>query len=102
MFHNNDSKLVVNLDFQLGEKELVFMTTKTFFIGCYIINCELSLDKLQLNIMHYIIALTIIIIIIIIIIICMFIQGKYLINTRKYCYQQGPCNKQTIHFPKVT
>ena len=99
MFHDNDRKRIVNLDYQLGEKELVFLTTKTFFIGCYIIKFELSLDNLQLNIMHYIIALTIIIIIIII---CMFIQGKYLINTRKYCYQQGPCNKQTIHFPKVT
>ena len=98
MFHDNDRKRIVNLDYQLGEKELVFLTTKTFFIGCYIINCELRLDNLQLNIMHYIIALTIIIIIII----CMFIQGKYLINTRKYCYQQGPCNKRTINFPKVT
>ena len=23
-------------------------------------------------------------------------QGKYLINTREYCYQQGSCNKLKI------
>ena len=29
--------------------------------------------------------------IIMIIITYMFIRGNYLISTRKYCYQQGPC-----------
>ena len=32
MFHDNDSKLVVNIGYQLGEKELVFMKNKTLFI----------------------------------------------------------------------
>ena len=58
MFHDNDSQLVVNLDYQLTKKELAFMITKTFFIRCYTIKCDLSLDTLQHNIMHYIIALT--------------------------------------------
>ena len=52
-----DSQLVVNLDYQLDKKELAFMITKTLFIRCYTIKCNLSLDSLQHNIMFYIIAL---------------------------------------------
>ena len=58
MFRDNDSQLAVNLEFQLEKKELAFMITKTLFIRCYTIKCDLSLDSLQHNIMHYIIALT--------------------------------------------
>ena len=58
MFYDNDSQLVVNLDYQLEKKELAFMTTKTLFVRCYNIKCKLSLCSLQHNIMHYIIALT--------------------------------------------
>ena len=58
MFHDNDIQLVVNLDYQLDKKELAFMITKTLFIRCYTIKCHISLDTLQHNIMHYIIALT--------------------------------------------
>ena len=58
MFHDNDSQLVVNLDYQLDTKNLAFMITKTLFIRCYTIKCDLSLDTLQHNIMHYMIALT--------------------------------------------
>ena len=58
MFHKNDKKLVVNLDYQLDKKELSFMITKILLIQCYTIKCDLSLDSLQHNIMHYIIALT--------------------------------------------
>ena len=58
MFHDNDSQLVVNLDYQLDKKELAFMKTKTLFIRCYTINCDLSLDSSQHNIIHYMIALT--------------------------------------------
>ena len=58
MFHDNDSKLVVNLDYQLVKKQLAIMITKTLFIGCYCIIFDLSLDSVQHNIMHYIIALT--------------------------------------------
>ena len=43
---------------QLVKKELAFMITKTLFIRYYTIKCDLSLDSLQHNIMHYIIALT--------------------------------------------
>ena len=57
MFYDNDSQLVVNLDYQLDRKELDFLITKTLFIGCYTIKCDLSLDSLQHNVMHYIIAL---------------------------------------------
>ena len=57
MFHENDSQLVVNLDYQLDRRELDFMITKTLFIGCYTIKWDLSLDTLQHNMMHYIIAL---------------------------------------------
>ena len=57
MFHDNDSHFVVNLDYQLTKKELSFMITKTLNIRCYTIKCDLSLDTLQHNIMHYIIAL---------------------------------------------
>ena len=55
MFHDNNSQLVVNLDYQLDKKELAFMITKTLFTRCYTIKCDLSLDSLQHNIMHYII-----------------------------------------------
>ena len=58
MFHDNDSQLVVNLDYQSDKKELAFMITKPLIIRCYHIKCDLSLDTLQNNIMHYIIALT--------------------------------------------
>ena len=58
MFHYNDSQLVRNLDYQLVKKELAFMITKTLLIRCYSIKCDLSLDSLQHNIMHYIIILT--------------------------------------------
>ena len=37
MFDDNDSQLVVNLDYQLDKKELAFMITKTLFIRCYTI-----------------------------------------------------------------
>ena len=57
MFHDNDIQLVVNLDDQLTEKELAFMITKTLFIRWYSIKCDLSLCRLQHNLMHYIIAL---------------------------------------------
>ena len=58
MFHDNNSQLVVNLDYQLDKKELAFMITKTLFTRCYTIKCDLSLDSLQHNILHYIINLT--------------------------------------------
>ena len=58
MSHDNDSQLVVNLGYQLDKKELPFIKTKTLFILGYTIKCDLSLDNLQHNIMHYIIALT--------------------------------------------
>ena len=58
MFHDNDSQLVVNLDYQLDKKEIDFMITKTLFIACYTIKCDLSLDSMQFNIMHYINPLT--------------------------------------------
>ena len=57
MFHDNESQLVVNLDCQLDKKGLAFMITKTLFIRCYTIECDISLDTLQHNIMRYIIAL---------------------------------------------
>ena len=59
MFHDKDSQLVVNLDYQLVMKELALMITKTMFIRCYSIKCGLSWGTLQHNIMHYIIDLTI-------------------------------------------
>ena len=58
MFHYNDSQFVRNLDYQLVKKELAFMITKTLIIRCYTTKCDLSLDSLQHNIRHYIIALT--------------------------------------------
>ena len=58
MFHDNDSPLVVTLDYQMVKKELAFMITKTSLLRCYSIKCDLSLDSFQHNIMHYIIALT--------------------------------------------
>ena len=58
MFHDNDSQLVVNLNYKLVKKELAFMITKTLFMSCYSNECDLSLDSVQNNIIHYIIALT--------------------------------------------
>ena len=58
MFHDNDSLLVVNLTYKLVKKELAFMITKTLFMSCYSIKCDLSLDSLLHNLMDYIIALT--------------------------------------------
>ena len=58
MFYDNDSQLVVNLCNQLDKRELAFIKTKTLCIRCYTIKCDLSLDRLQHNIMHYIIAPT--------------------------------------------
>ena len=58
MFHYNDRQLVVNLDYQLLINKLGLMITKTLIIRCYTIKCDLSLDSLQHNIRHYIIALT--------------------------------------------
>ena len=58
MFHDNDSQLVVNLDYQLGKKDLAFMITKTLFIRCYTITYDITLDTLEHNIRYYIIALT--------------------------------------------
>ena len=58
MFHDNDSQLVGNLEYQLHKEELAFMITKTLFIRCYTITYDISLDSLQHNKMHYIIALT--------------------------------------------
>ena len=58
MFHDNDSQLVVNLNYKLVKKELAFVIPKTLFISCYSIKCDLSLDSVQHDIMHYIIALT--------------------------------------------
>ena len=58
MFHDNASQLLANSDYQLDKKELALMITKTFFIRCYTIKCDLSLDSLQHNIMHLSIALT--------------------------------------------
>ena len=58
MFRDNDSQIVVNLNYQLTKKELAFMITKTLFIRWYTIKCDLSMDTLEHNIMHYIIALT--------------------------------------------
>ena len=57
-FHDKDSQHVIKLVYQFVKKELAFMITKTLFIRCYTIKCDLSLDSLQHNIMHYIIALT--------------------------------------------
>ena len=58
MFHDNDSQLVVNLNYKLVKKELAFMITKTLFMSCYSTKYDLSLDIVQHNIMHYIFALT--------------------------------------------
>ena len=55
MFHDNDSKFIVILGYQLSEKELGFMINKTLFIRCYSIKCDLSLDSVDYYIMHYII-----------------------------------------------
>ena len=58
MFHAYDSQFVVNLDYQLDKKDLALMITKTLIIRCYTVNGDVSLDTLQHNIVHYIIALT--------------------------------------------
>ena len=58
MFDDNDNQVVVHYDYQLVKKELAFMITKTLFIRCYSIKCDLSLDSVQQNILHYIISVT--------------------------------------------
>ena len=58
MFYDNDSQLVINLDYKLNKKEVAFTITKTLIIRCYTIKNNLNLDTLQHDIMHYIIALT--------------------------------------------
>ena len=58
MFYDNDSQIVVNLDYQLDNIELSFMITKILIIRSYTIKCDLRLCSFQINIMHYIIALT--------------------------------------------
>ena len=58
MFDDNDRQLVVNLVCQLVKIELAFMITKTLFICCCSIKCDLSLDSVQHNIMRYIISVT--------------------------------------------
>ena len=58
MFHDNDKQLVVNLDYEFRQERTSFMITKTLFIRCYTIECDLSLNSVQHNIMQYIIALT--------------------------------------------
>ena len=58
IFHDYDSQLDVNLDYQLDKKELALMISKTLIIRCYTNKCHLSLAIWQHNIMHYIIALT--------------------------------------------
>ena len=58
MFHDNDSQLVVNLNYKLVKKELAFMITTSLYMPYYSIKCKLSLDIVQHSIMHYIIALT--------------------------------------------
>ena len=58
MFDDNDNQVVVHYDYQLVKKELTFMITKTLFMRCYSIKCDLSLDSIEENIFNYIIALT--------------------------------------------
>ena len=58
MFHDNDSQIVVNVDYLFVKKDLAFMITNTMFILCYTIKSDISLDSLQHNIMHSIIVLT--------------------------------------------
>ena len=58
MFHDNDKTLVVNLDYQLVEKESAFIIPKALFIRCYSNKYDQIWDNLQHNIMHYITALT--------------------------------------------
>ena len=58
MFHDKDSQLIVNLDYQLDKKKLAVMIIKTLFKRCYSMNSELRLDFLQRHVMHYIIDLT--------------------------------------------
>ena len=53
MFHDNDRKLVVNVNWQLVKKELAFMINKTLFIRCKSIKCDLSLDSVQHNKIAY-------------------------------------------------
>ena len=58
MVHENDSQLVVNLDYQLGKRELAIMINATLFIRCYSIKCYPSLDSVQQNKIHYVIVYT--------------------------------------------
>ena len=53
MFHDNNSPLFDNLNNHLDKKEFAFMITKILFIGCYTIKCDLFVNSLQHNIMHY-------------------------------------------------
>ena len=55
MFHDNDSQLVVNLDYQLDKKELAFMKTKALFIRCYTIKCDHKFGQCetQYNALYY-------------------------------------------------
>ena len=52
MFYDKDSKLVVNLDYQLEKKNLALMIIKTLLKRCYSMNSELRFDCLQRNVMH--------------------------------------------------
>ena len=58
MFHDNDRKLVVNLDYQLVKKESAFIIPETLFIRCCSNKYQQIWDNLLHNIMTYIIALT--------------------------------------------
>ena len=57
MFHDNDRKIVVNLDYQLVKKESAFIIPKTLFIRCYSNKYDQIWDNLLQNIMHYSIVL---------------------------------------------
>ena len=50
--------LLLNYTISSGQERTCFMITKTLFIRCYTIKCDVSLDSVQHNIMHHIIALT--------------------------------------------
>ena len=52
MFHDKDSYLVDNLDYQFVKKTSL-MITKTLFIPSFLSNCGISWDSLQRNVMHY-------------------------------------------------
>ena len=58
MFHDNDSQLVVNIKLPVGKERTSFHDNLDLFISCYTIKCDLSLNSVQHNIMHYIMPLT--------------------------------------------